>query len=164
MSICPLRHTLSFHLYCYGRLLLHVLYNGNNLWKKMFTNWLSFLIHEKMFANGANPLRIYSFSGNLYHHLPCPFFSNEGCHCRSPTKQRQCSSYSGHTHLQLLNRVILTKQTNTAVEYSAWAYDCSLKTPTIWFALERLQKSGRLQCNHCAMFKPARRSPLSWNK
>ena len=24
MSICPLRHTLSFHLYGYGRLLLHV--------------------------------------------------------------------------------------------------------------------------------------------
>ena len=39
----------------------------------------------------------------------------------------QCAN-SGHTHLQLLNRVILPKHSNTAVEYLAQAYDCSLKT------------------------------------
>jgi len=27
----------------------------------MFANWQSFLIHEKMFANGANPSRIIAF-------------------------------------------------------------------------------------------------------
>ena len=124
-----------FHIF-----FLHVLeiqntipYNGNNPRKKMFANWRSFLIHEKTFVNGANPSRIYSFSGTYI--APChTHFSNEGCHCRSPTKQRQCSSYSGHTHLQLLNRVILTKHSNTAVEYSVRAYNCSLKTSLRWNA------------------------------
>jgi len=101
-------------------------YNGNNPRKKMFANWQSFLIHEKMFANGAKPSRIYSFSGT-YIAARHAHFSNKGCHCRSPTKQHQCSSYSGHTHLQLLNHVILTKHSNTAVEYSARAYDCYSK-------------------------------------
>ena len=46
------------------------------------------------------------------------------------SSMRQCSSYSGHTHLQL-NRVILPKHPNTAVEYSARAYDYSLKTSNL---------------------------------
>ena len=37
------------------------------------------------------------------------------------SSMRQCSSYSGHTHLQLLNQVILPKQSNTEAEYSARA-------------------------------------------
>ena len=51
---------------------------------------------------------------------------------------------SGHTHLQLLNRVILPKHSNTKVEYSAQAWLC-LEPAHIWFTLERLQKSGGLQ-------------------
>ena len=53
---------------------------------------------------------------------------------------RQCSSYSGHTHLQLVNRVI---HFNTEVECLARVWLC-LETP-IWFALERLQNSGGLR-------------------
>jgi len=35
------------------------------------------------------------------------------------SSMRQCSSYSGHTHLQLLNRVILAKHSTTEAEYLA---------------------------------------------
>jgi len=37
------------------------------------------------------------------------------------SSMRQCSSYSGHTHLQLLNCVIFSKHSYTEVEYSAQA-------------------------------------------
>jgi len=47
------------------------------------------------------------------------------------SSMRQCSSYSGHTHLQLLNRLILPKHSNTAVEYSPRIYDCSLETSNL---------------------------------
>ena len=37
----------------------NVPYKGNNPRKKMFANCYFFLIHEKTFANGENPLQIY---------------------------------------------------------------------------------------------------------
>ena len=61
--------------------------------------------------------------------LVTPIFSTKVATVEAlQNSMRQCSSYNGHTHLQLLNRVILPKNSNTAVEYSARAYDCSLKT------------------------------------
>ena len=129
----------------------------------MFANWQLFQIHEKTFANGDNPSQIYSFLvQSPISPLAMPIFPMKVATVEAlQSSMHQCSSYSGHTHLQLLNCVILPKHSNTAaVEYSARAYDCSLKTSN----LERLQTSCRLQCDHCTMFKPARPSPLSWNK
>ena len=108
-------------------------YNRNNPRKKMFANWQLFLIHEKMFANGDNPSRIYSFLVPISP-LAMPIFPMKVATVKAlQSSMRQCSSYSGHTHLQLLNRVILPKHSNTssAVEYSARAYDCSLKTSNL---------------------------------
>ena len=64
-------------------------YNGNNPRKKMFANWQLFPIHEKTFTNGDNPSRIYSFLVYTITYIAAchAHFSNEGCHCRSPTKQ-----------------------------------------------------------------------------
>ena len=101
----------------------------------MFANWQLFLIHEKMFANGDNPSRIYSFLVQLpISLLATPIFPTKVATVEAlQSIMCQCSSYSGHTHLQyLLNRVILPKHSNTAVEYSARAYyDCSLKTSNL---------------------------------
>ena len=99
----------------------------------MFANWQLFLIHEKTFANGDNPSQIHSFLvQSPISPLAMPIFPTkvatvEALRC----SMRQCSSYSGHTHLQLFNRVILPKHSNTAFEYSARAYDCSLKTSNL---------------------------------
>ena len=86
-----------------------------------------FLIHEKTFANGDNP---YSFLVQLpISPLATPIFPTKVATVEAlQSNMRQCSSYSWHTHLQLLNRVILPKHSNTAVEYSPRTYDCSLKT------------------------------------
>ena len=93
----------------------------------MFANWLLFLIHEKTFANGDNPSQIYSFLVQLP--LATPIFPTKVATLEAlQSSMHQYSSYSGHTHLQLLNRVILPKHSNTAIDYSARAYDCSLKT------------------------------------
>ena len=74
------------------------------------------------------------------------------CHTHFPTKiatvealqsnMHQCSSHSGHTHLQLLNRVILS---NTKVECSAQAWLCqeNFEPAPIWFVLERLQSFSK---------------------
>ena len=59
------------------------------------------------------------------------------------SRLRQCSSYSGHTHLQLFNGVI---HSNTEVECLARVWLCleNFEPAPIWFVLERLQKPGRL--------------------
>ena len=59
------------------------------------------------------------------------------------SSMRQCSSYSGHTHLQLLNRVI---HSNTEVECLTRVWLCleNLEPAPIWFALKHSQKSGGL--------------------
>ena len=110
-----------------------MLYNGNNPWKKMFANWHLFLIHEETLANGDNSSWIYSFLVQLpISLLAMPIFPTKVATVEAlQSYMRQCSSYSGHTHFQLLNRVILPKHSNTAVEYSAQAYDCSLKTSNL---------------------------------
>ena len=113
---------------------VHVIpYNGNNPQKKMFANWQLFLIHEKTFANGDKPSRIYSFLVQLpISPLATPIFPTKVATVEAlQSSMCQCSSYNGHTHLQLLNRIILPKHSNTAVEYSARAYDCSLKTSNL---------------------------------
>ena len=99
----------------------------------MFANWQLFLIHEKTFANGDNPSRIYSFLVQLpISPLATPIFPTKVTTVEAlPSSMHQCSSYSGHTHSQLLNRVILPKHSNTAIEYSARVYDCSLKTSNL---------------------------------
>ena len=111
----------------------YIPYNGNNPRKKMFANWQLFLIHEKTFANGDNLSRIYSFLVQLpIFPLVTPIFPTKVATVEAlQSSMRQCSSYSGHTHLQLLDCVILPKHSNTAVEYSARAYDCSLKTSNL---------------------------------
>ena len=90
-------------------------YNGNNPQKKMFANWQLFLIHEKMFANGDNPSQIYSFLIQLpISPLTTPIFPMKVATVEVlQSSMHQCSSYSGHTHLQLLNQVILPKHFNT---------------------------------------------------
>ena len=116
-----------------GLSLLQIPYNGNNSRKKMFANWQLFPIHEKKFANGDNLSRIYSFLVQLpISPLATPIFPTKVATVEAlQSNMRQCSSYSEHTHLQLLNRVILPKHFNTAVEYSPWTYDCSLKTSNL---------------------------------
>ena len=68
-----------------------------------------------MFANGDNPSRIYTYIS-----LATPIFPTKVATVEAlQSSMCQCSSYNGHTHLQLLNCVILSKHSNTAVEYSA---------------------------------------------
>ena len=77
-------HNQLFHTCC------DIPYNGNNLRKKMFTNWQLFLIHEKTFANGDNPSQVHEYlaSGTITYIAAChSHFSNEFYHCRSSTKQ-----------------------------------------------------------------------------
>ena len=92
-----------------------------------------FLIREKTFANCENPSRIYSFPVQLpISPLATPIFPTKVATVEAlQSNMRQCSSYSGHTHLQLLNRIILPKHSNTAVEYSPRTYVCSLKTSNL---------------------------------
>jgi len=73
--------------------------------------------------NGDNPSRIYSFLVQLpISPLATPIFPTKVTTVETlQSSMCQCSSYSGHTHLQLLNRVILPKHSNTEVEYSARA-------------------------------------------
>ena len=99
----------------------------------MFVNWQLFLIHEKTFANDDTPSQIKSFLVQLpILPLATPIIPTKVATVKAlQSSMHQCSSYSGHTHLQLLNRVILPKHSNTAVEYSARAYDCSLKTSNL---------------------------------
>jgi len=77
-------------------------YNGNNPRKKIFANCLFFQIHKKAFANiklsGTTPLRTTPIS-------PAKVTNLEALQ----SSMRQCSSYNGHTHSQLLDRVILQK-------------------------------------------------------
>ena len=96
----------------------------------MFANWQIFLIHKKMFDN---PSQIYSFLVQLpISPLATSIFPTKVATVEAlQSSMRQCSSYNERTHLQLLNRVILPKHSNTAVEYSARAYDCSLKTSNL---------------------------------
>ena len=100
----------------------------------MFANWQLFLINKKTVANGDNPSQIYSFVVQLpVSPLATPIFPTKVATIEAlQSNMHQCSSYSAHTHLQLLNRVILPKHYNTAVEYSPQTYDCSLKTSNLY--------------------------------
>jgi len=102
-----------------------------------------FLIHEKTFANGDSPLRIY---GTITYIVTChAHFSTKFATVETLwSSMHQCSSYSGHIHLQLLNCVI---HSNTEVECLArvWLRLENFEPAPIWFVLERLQKSGGLQ-------------------
>ena len=64
-----------------------------------------------MFANGDSPLRIWyiTYIVTCLTHFPTKFATVEALQ----SSMHQCSSYTGHTHLQLLNRAILS---NTEVE------------------------------------------------
>jgi len=129
----------------------------------MFANWQVFLIHEKTFANGDNPSRIHSFLVQLpISPLATPIFPTEAATVEAlQSSMRQCSSYSGHTHLQLLNRVILPKHSNTAAEYSARAYDCSLKTSNLHLS-DLHRNAYRSQADFSAITTLS--SLLSWKK
>jgi len=118
-----------------------------------------------MFANADSPLRIYSFLVQLpISPLATPIFPTKVEALQS--SMRQCSSYSGHSHLEWLNRVILPKhfntgkgrpsslgkkKQNTIFSSSIWLFLENFESASIWFALERLQKSGGLQFDHCTI-------------
>ena len=77
-----------------------------------------------MFANGDNSSRIYSFLVQLpISLLATPIFPTKVATVEALLSSMcQCSSYSGHTHLQLLNRVILLKHflTLERADHLAW--------------------------------------------
>ena len=92
---------------CVENPLLQTQSHIDNPRKKIFANGKLFLIHEKTFANDDNPLRIYSFLVQLLiSQLTTPIFPTKVATVEAlQSNTRQCSSYSGHIHLQLLNRV-----------------------------------------------------------
>jgi len=78
--------------------------------------------------------------------------SNEGCHCRSPTKQ--CSSYSERIHLQLLNRVTLKLNAQLKPRLK---HDCAKKTSN----LHPSDLCWNAYRSQVGFSKPARPSPQS---
>ena len=75
----------------------------------MFANCQLFCIHEKTFANDDSTLQIYSFLVQLpISPLSTPIFPTKAATVEAlQSNTRQCSSYRGHTKMQLLNHVIL---------------------------------------------------------
>jgi len=112
----------------------------------MFVNWQLFLIHEKTFANDDTPSQIKSFLVQLpILPLATPIIPTKVATVKAlQSSMHQCSSYSGHTHLQLLYCVILWKHSNIAVEYQLehLLHLENFEPAPIWFALEHLQKSA----------------------
>ena len=120
-----------------------------------------FLIHEKMFAHGDNRSRICSFLVQLpISPLATPIFSTKV----ATVEALQSSSYSGHTHLKLLNRVNLSKHSNL----DSWIFSSSMIVPR---KLSNPHPSDfcwntyRNQVNFSVITALClSRSPLSWNK
>jgi len=84
----------------------------------MFANWQPFLIHEKCLRMVITlHKKLYSFLVQLpILPLATPIFPTKVATLEA--SMRQCSSYSGHIHLQLLNRVmLLTMQLNIQLEH-----------------------------------------------